>query len=96
MTNKASLTDGQRVDLQSLQEMSDDQIDTTDIPEILDWTGAKRGVLNRPVKQQITLRLDAYVISWFKAHAQGGRGYQTDINQALREHVIRCEREATP
>ena len=94
MTNKGSLTDRQRVDLQSLQEMPDDQIDTTDIPEILDWTGAKRGVLYRPVKQQISLRLDADVISWFKAHAQGGRGYQTDINRALREHVLRCEKEA--
>ncbi len=95
MTKKVPLTDKQRVDLQSLQEMPDDQIDTTDIPEILDWTGAKRGVLYRPVKQQITLRLDADVISWFKAHAQGGRGYQTDINRALREHVLRSEREAT-
>ncbi len=95
MTNKASLTDRQRDDLQSLQEMPDDQIDTTDIPEILDWTGAKRGVLYLPVKQQITLRLDADIISWFRAHAQGGRGYQTDINRALREHVIRRERETT-
>ncbi|MXX24257.1 MAG: BrnA antitoxin family protein [Caldilineaceae bacterium SB0668_bin_21] len=75
--------------------MPDDQIGTTDIPEILDWSGAQRGVLNRPVKQQITLRLDADFISWFKAHAQGGRGYQTDINRALREHVIRCDRGST-
>lgn len=95
MTRKASLTDKQRVDLQSLQEMPDAQIDTTDIPEILDWSGAQRGVLYRHVKQQITLCLDADVISWFKAHAQGGRGYQTDINRALREYVIRCKREAT-
>ena len=95
MTKKASLTDKQRVDLQSLQEMPDDQIDTTDIPEILNWSGAQRGVLYRPVKQQITLRLDADVISWFKAHAQGGRGFQTDINRALREHVLRRERETT-
>jgi len=95
MTNKASLTDRQRVDLQSLQEMPDDQIDAADIPEILDWTCAKRGVFCRTVKQQITLRLDSDVISWIKAHAQGGRGYQTDINRALREHVIRRERETT-
>ena len=75
--------------------MPDDQIDTTDITEILDWTGAKRGVLNRPVKQQISLRLDADVISWFRAHAQSGRDYQTDINRALREHVIPCDRGST-
>ncbi len=90
------LTAKQRADLQTLEELPDDQINTNDIPELLDWSGAERGVFYRPVKKQITLRLDADVISWFKAHAQGGRGYQTDINQALREHVIRCEREATP
>ncbi len=90
------LTAKQRADLQALEELPDDQINTNDIPELLDWSGAERGVFYRPVKKQITLRLDADVISWFKAHAQGGRGYQTDINQALREHVIRCEREATP
>ena len=95
MTKKAKLTNKRLADLQTLEELPDDQIDTTDIPEILDWTGAKRGVLYRPVKQQITLRLDADVISWFKAHAQGGRGYQTDINRALREHVLRREREST-
>ncbi len=95
MTNKAQLTDERRAKLQSLQELPDEQIDTTDIPEMLDWPGARCGVFYRPVKQQITLRLDADLISWFKAHAPGGRGYQTDINRALREHVERCERKVT-
>ena len=95
MTKKTELTVDHLADLQALEELPDDQIDTTDIPEILDWSGARRGVFYRPVKQQITLRLDADLISWFKAHAQGGRGYQTDINRALREHVVRCERETT-
>ncbi len=36
----------------------------------------------RPIKQPITVRLDADVIDWFK---KGGRGYQTRINRALRE-----------
>ena len=46
-----------------------------------------------PVKQQITLRLNAAIVAWIKARAQGGRSYQSDINRALREHVERCERE---
>jgi uncharacterized protein (DUF4415 family) len=91
MTKKSSLTDV----LQPLEKLPDDQINTTDIPEVLDWSGARRGVFYRPVKQQISLRLDADLISWFKAHAQGGRGYQTDINRALREHIVQCEREIT-
>ena len=40
------------------ESLPDDQIDTTDAPEILDWSDARRGVFYRPVKQQITLRLD--------------------------------------
>lgn len=67
--------------------LAGEEIDTSDIPEILDWSGAKRGLLYRPVKQQITLRLDADIVAWFKADAPGGRGYQTRINRVLRDYV---------
>ena len=70
-----------------LAPLPDEQIDTSDIPEILEWSGAKRGLLYRPVKRQITLRMDADVIAWFKANAPGGRGYQTEMNRVLRRHV---------
>ena len=80
--------------IRALEALPDDQIDTTDAPEILDWSDAMRGVFYRPVKKQITLRLDADIIAWFRAHARDGRGYQTDINGALREHVQRTVRSA--
>lgn len=78
--------------LRALDELADEDIDFSDIPEITDWTGAERGKFYRPVKQQITLRIDADVIAWFKAQTPEGRGYQTNINQALREHVRRSVR----
>ncbi len=78
--------------IQALEALPDDRIDTADAPEILDWSDARHGVFYRPVKQQITLRLDADIIAWFKARAPGGRGYQTDINGALREHVRKTVR----
>ena len=81
--------------IRALETLPDDQIDTTDASEILDWSDARRGVFYRPVKQQITLRLDADIIAWFKAQAPDGRGYQTDINGALREHVRRTARSAS-
>jgi len=40
------------------------------------------GVLYRPIKKPVTLRLDADVLAWFK---RSGRGYQTRINRALRK-----------
>lgn len=78
--------------LLALDELADEDIDLSDIPETVDWTGAVRGKFYRPVKQQITLRIDADLIAWFKAQAPEGRGYQTNINQALREHVQRSAR----
>ena len=91
---RTKLTERQNRALQRLKDLPDDQIDMSDAPEILDWSNARRGVFYRPVKQQITLRLDADVVSWFKAHTKDGRGYQTEINRALREHVVRKERAA--
>ena len=81
--------------INSLADKPEDEINADDIPEVLHWSNAKRGVFYRPVKQQITLRLDADVVSWFKARQRSGRGYQTDINTALRDHVRRTEDEVT-
>jgi uncharacterized protein (DUF4415 family) len=66
---------------------SKEPIRTDLIPEVLDWSGAKRGLFYRPIKQQITLRLDADLVDWFKNHHRQYEGYQTSINRALREYV---------
>ena len=68
----------------NMRQLEDTEIDFSDIPEILDWTGAVRGKLFRPVKKHVTLRLDADVLEWFKRkHPK----YQTAINAALRQHI---------
>ena len=81
------LTAEQKAELEALAALPEDQIQTDDMPEVRDWSGAKRGMFYRPVKQQITLRLDADLIDWFKTHQEQGEGYQTSINRALREYV---------
>jgi uncharacterized protein (DUF4415 family) len=80
-------TSAQLAELKRLAVLPDDDIDTSDAPELRDWSGAKRGLFYRPVKQQLTLRLDADVISWFRNHATSTEGYQTRINRALREYM---------
>lgn len=74
----------QAEELRRLAELPDESIDTSEIPELTDWNGAKRGRFYRPVKQQITLRIDADLLAWFKSQ---GNKYQTRINAALREYV---------
>jgi uncharacterized protein (DUF4415 family) len=46
------------------------------------WKHAIRNPFYRPVKQQLTVRLDADVIAWLRGQ---GKGYQTRINALLRE-----------
>ena len=88
------LTREQKAEIEALAALPDEEIDTSDLPEILDWSGARRGLLYRPVKRQITLRLDADVVAWFRANTPGGRGYQTEMNRVLRDHVKRGSRRA--
>jgi uncharacterized protein (DUF4415 family) len=87
------LTPRQRAELKALKDLPDNAIDTSDAPELSDWSGAERGLFYRPVKQQLTLRLDADVIAWFKAQASTDEGYQTRINRALREYVATQARQ---
>ena len=86
----------QKAELKALAALPDEAIDTSDIPPLSEefWKTAERGKFYRPVKRQLTLRLDADVVAWFKRHTQDGRGYQTNINRALREYVLRREKKA--
>jgi uncharacterized protein (DUF4415 family) len=87
-TNPPPLSDEKRAQIDALAAMSDDAIDTSDIPPLTDafFARAVRNPFYRPVKQQLTVRLDADVLAWLKAE---GRGYQTRINAILREAMLR-------
>lgn len=71
-------------EINHLSNLADDDIDTSDIPEVTDWSNAERGKFYRPIKKQITLRLDADMLEWFRKH---GNKYQTRINQILRQYM---------
>ena len=82
--------------LRDLAALPDDEIDLSDIPELDEsfWAKAERGRFYRPVKQQLTLRLDGDVVDWFKREAgEDGKGYQTRINQALRDYIAAKQRQ---
>jgi uncharacterized protein (DUF4415 family) len=83
------LTAKQKKELSALAAMSDDQIDTSDIPELPPsaWRmpDAVRGRFYRPVKRAVSMRLDADVVAWLK---KAGKGYQTRANRILRERML--------
>src|SRR5208282_2220586 len=63
------------------QRLDKTPIDYSDIPPLGGDFFAKATAAWPPVKKQLTIRLDADVLDWLKAH---GRGYQTRINRILR------------
>jgi len=76
------VTEARRKELAALAALPDDQIDLSDIPELTDEQLAD---FYRPIKRQITARLDADVLAWLKA---GGHGYQTRMNAILRRAML--------
>lgn len=84
---ESPLSHAEKRRLVKMANVPDEQIDLTEMPELTD-TFFKNAIKNpyyRPVKQQVTVRLDADVVAWLKKQ---GRGYQTRLNQVLRSVMV--------
>lgn len=81
------ITASRKQRLKKLARRPDSEIDFSDIPELTEksWRNAVRNPFYRPVKKQLTLRLDADVIAWLRRQ---GRGYQTRANALLRAAML--------
>ncbi|MCK5284639.1 MAG: BrnA antitoxin family protein [Alphaproteobacteria bacterium] len=68
--------------INELAAIPDEAIDYSDISQLDDrfWSEAKI-VFPEENKKQLTLRLDADIVEWFKSQ---GNGYQTRMNAVLR------------
>ncbi|MEM8778962.1 MAG: BrnA antitoxin family protein [Cyanobacteria bacterium P01_G01_bin.49] len=76
-----------------LVNMSDEDINYSDIPE-LDEDFFKNGKLvkRKPATEAISIRVDTETLEWFRNTAKNNpkiRGYQTLINDVLRTYVAR-------
>jgi uncharacterized protein (DUF4415 family) len=82
-----ALTARQRREIAAIAARPDGEIDYSDIPRLPDafWKNAVRNPFYRPVKRQLTVRLDADVIAWLRRQ---GKGYLTRINYLLRKAMI--------
>ena len=85
------LTEAQRAELRALGTRPDSELDFSDIPETTNegWKNAERGHFYRPVKRQITARVDADVLDWLQSQ---GKGYQSRINAILRREMLMAQR----
>jgi uncharacterized protein (DUF4415 family) len=82
------MTPARKRKLSRLAARPDAEIDFSDIPPLKEsfWKNAVRNPFYRPVKQQLTVRLDSDVVAWLR---QQGRGYQTRLNGVLREAMLK-------
>jgi uncharacterized protein (DUF4415 family) len=76
-----------RKELARLAAKPESEIDFSDLPATTerDWRDATRGRFYRPVKKQLTVRIDADVIEWLKSE---GHGYQSRLNSILRAAML--------
>jgi uncharacterized protein (DUF4415 family) len=85
--SNSRLTPVRKRRLEKLSRRSDEEILTSDIPVLTEkfWRNAIRNPFYRPLKRQLTLRLDADIIAWLRLQ---GRGYQTRANALLRDAML--------
>jgi uncharacterized protein (DUF4415 family) len=84
---ECKLTPTNKRKLAELAGRPDVEIDFSDIPPLSEnfWKKAVRNPFYRPVKQQLTVRLDSDVVAWLRRQ---GRGYQTRLNGVLRKAML--------
>ena len=82
------MTAARKRKLAQLAAQPDSEIDFSDIPPVDEnfWSNAVRNPFYRPVKQQLTVRLDADVVAWLR---RCGKGYQTRLNRMLRDAMLK-------
>ncbi len=82
-------TPTQKRELRKLAKMPDSAIDLSDLPELTEkfWQNAVPNPFYRPVKKQVTLRIDADILVWLRQ--QGQEGYQSRLNALLRGVMLR-------
>ena len=74
-----------QTDWERVRNMTEEELEASiDLEEEgeFDWDNVHVGI--PPAKKQLTVRFDEDVIAWFRAQ---GAGYQTRMNQVLRNYV---------
>ncbi len=84
LKNPPVLSAEQKSRLEEVALMPDEQIDYSDAPALSDAVWVKSAAELPQNKQQITLRIDADVLGFFK---HTGKRYQSRINAVLRSYV---------
>jgi uncharacterized protein (DUF4415 family) len=91
--DECRLTPEDKEKLRELAKRPDSEIDLSDIPELTEkfWKNAVRNPFYKPVKKQVTVRIDADILAWLRE--EGSQGYQSRLNATLRKVMLQELRE---
>ena len=93
-TNKPDSVDEE---LHRLTNMPDDEIDTSDIPEITDWSKGERGKFYRAdAEHQIPLYVDSKVLEFLTTRARDKGIEPNDLVNEMLKRDIESIRSAEP
>ena len=67
-----------------LKNLEDEDISTSDIPAITDFTGFEQNLFVRPVKVTLSVKIDADLFMWLKTHDE----MSIIVNQLLRDKMF--------
>ena len=82
------LTEQQKAELKALEEMRDEDIDLSDIPEgPIDRSKGRRGLFYRPVKKEVNVTLDKYVLDRFEEQEPDEKARHEAMNEVLMEYI---------
>ncbi|MGD0730305.1 MAG: hypothetical protein ABR956_03510 [Terracidiphilus sp.] len=93
--NSSKLSAERYARLERLAALPDEAIDTSDIPEVRDWTGAKHGLFYTGPGDKVDVGVNAEVVAWFRSRSPAGEELEKGINRVLSEHISEETRKAS-
>lgn len=92
--NKGNHSPEVEANLRDLRAMGDADINLNDMPEVTDWSKAKRGLWHRIKRDDLIVMLEPKVMAWFRGQGREGEDLNETVNRVMREQVIDGNRHA--
>lgn len=70
--------------IEYIKNLKDEDIDFSDAPEVTDFTNWQPNPFFRPVKAQISAKIDKDILAWLKMHGEVSKF----LNKVLREKML--------
>ena len=83
-TKKSNLFKTRDEQLNHLKNLKDEDIDFSDIPEVTDFTGWSTNSFFKPVKVQLSAKVDKDILAWLKLHGEVSKF----LNKILRDKML--------